>query len=94
MNNIFKLYKSTLKKLFIPAVIMGILLIVSTVLFINGRAREVNDYGYYGYYGVGSFFRGKTDSLCHGAWIANLYDSGGRNFDLYVIQLFKQAQCQ
>ena len=66
MKNTFKLYKATLKKLLIPAVIMGVLLIISTVLFINGRARAVQDYeyyGYYGYYGIGSFFRGKPTAF-------------------------------
>lgn len=53
MKNNLRLYKSTLKRLAIPAVIMGALLIISTVLYLTGNAPQ--DTYYYGY---GSFFRG------------------------------------
>ncbi len=62
MKNTFKLYKATLKKLLIPAVIMGVLLIVSTILYLNGRMRTANDYNYY-YYSFGSFFRGQPTAF-------------------------------
>ena len=62
MKNTFKLYKATLKKLLIPAVIMGVLLIVSTILYLNGRMRTAHDYNYY-YYSFGSFFRGQPTAF-------------------------------
>ncbi len=57
MKNKLKIYQVTLKRLLIPAVIMGALLAISTVLYLSGRIREVQ------YYGYGTFFRGRPTSF-------------------------------
>ncbi len=53
MKNLAKLYKIMLKKLLVPALIIGILSIVSSALYLGGEIKSMADYGY------GNFFRGQ-----------------------------------
>jgi|GEM_PF-6739447 len=53
MKNISKLYRATIKQLSIPAVIMVVLSVVSSVLYLGGKVKEISEYGY----GYGMFFR-------------------------------------
>jgi ABC-2 type transport system permease protein len=59
MENNMRLYKLTLKKLLIPACIMGIMSIVANVLYLSGKIKQVA----YSRIGFGSFFRGQPTAV-------------------------------
>ena len=85
MKNLAKLYKLTLKKLLIPELIIGIMSIVSSVLYLGGEIKTQSNYDY----GVGNFFRGQPTAAvdCAGINYCDVFRVGGS--DVYRVQLFK-----
>ena len=59
MKNTHKLYCATLKRLLIPTLIMGVMSIVSSLLYLGGRVKMIDEYRY----GYGTFFRGQPTSF-------------------------------
>ena len=57
MKSLSKLYRATMKHLLIPALIMGTMSIISTLLYLSGRIKEITPYG------RGMFFRGQPTAF-------------------------------